>query len=199
VSRSLLALNVLAGLVALLFALGIARELLTPLRVPSVPPARPVPSAAAPPLALASSVAGPGYGVIATKNLFSPTRNEGATGAPVAAGPKPLLHGVVMDGSRSRAYLEDPVAKHTFGYTVGDTVAGGRVQSIAVDRVIIARPDGPLEVLLQDPAKPRPAAGAPAAVPGAAAGSATPAAGAPAPATPAVRRNQLSPAQGGRQ
>jgi hypothetical protein len=199
VSRSLLALNALAGLVAFLFALGIVRELLTPLRVPSVSPPRPAPSPVAPPPAPAPSVAGPGHEVIATKNLFNPTRNEGATGAPATAGPKPLLHGVVMDGSRTRAYLEDPVAKHTFGYTVGDSVAGGRVQSIAADRVIIARPDGPLEVLLQDPAKPRPAAGAPAPVPGTAAGPATPAPSAPAPATPAVRRSQLPPAQGGRQ
>jgi hypothetical protein len=60
-----------------------------------------------------------------------------------------------MDGQMSRAYLEDPVAKRTFGYAIGDTVAGGRVRSISADRVVIARPDGLVEVLLQDPAKPR--------------------------------------------
>ena len=73
----------------------------------------------------------------------------------IASGPKPLLHGVVMDGLKSRAYLEDPTVKRTFGYAVGDAVNGGRVQSISEDRVVVARPDGLVEVLLQDPAKPK--------------------------------------------
>ena len=107
----------------------------------------------------------------------------------MAAGPKPVLHGVVMDGPKSRAYLEDPLLKRTFGYAVGDTVGGGRVESIAADRVVIGRGEGLLEVLLHDPSKPRPAPtaagpagpGVPAVpAPGAAAQSA------PAPATPAA-------------
>jgi hypothetical protein len=179
VSRRRLAVNVLVGLLGCLFAAGVVRELLTPLRFPppSAPraaqPARVAPPASAPPVAAAS------YAVVASRNLFSPTRSEAAAGPAVAAGPKPYLHGVVMNGVKSRAFLEDPVAKRTFGYSVGDTVAGGRVQSISADRVIIARPDGLLEVLLQDPAKPRPAPTAPGAVP---------AAGAPAAGTPAARR-----------
>ena len=165
-SRRLLALNVLVGLLGCFFAAGLVRELLTPLRFPppSAPraaqPGRVSAPAPAPPVAAAS------YTVVASKNLFSPSRAEAPTGPAVAAGPKPLLHGVVMNGSKSRAYLEDPVAKRTFGYSVGDTVAGGRVQSISGDRVIIARPDGLLEVLLQDPAKPRPVTAVPAAAPG---------------------------------
>ena len=86
-----------------------------------------------------------------SKNLFSPSRSEAPAGPVVAAGPRPLLHGVVMDGPKSRAYLEDPTVKRTFGYAVGDAVNGGRVQSIGEDRVVIARPDGLVEVLLQDP------------------------------------------------
>jgi hypothetical protein len=179
VSRRRLAVNVLVGLLGCLFAAGVVRELLTPLRLPppSAPraaqPVRVAPPTPAPPAAAAS------YAVVASRNLFSPTRSEAAAGPAVAAGPKPYLHGVVMNGVKSRAFLEDPVAKRTFGYSVGDTVAGGRVQSISADRVIIARPDGLLEVLLQDPAKPRPAPTAPGAVP---------AAGAPAAGTPAARR-----------
>jgi hypothetical protein len=99
----------------------------------------------------------------------------------VAAGPKPLLHGVVMDGPTSRAYLEDPTVKRTFGYAVGDTVGGGRVQSISEDRVVIARPDGLVEVLLQDPAKPK------LAVPAAAAATPAPPAAPAAPGVPASR------------
>src|SRR5207247_2555067 len=36
-------------------------------------------------------------------------------------------------------------------------VAGGTLTTIAADRVIIARPEGPLDVRLRDPGKPRPA------------------------------------------
>jgi hypothetical protein len=99
----------------------------------------------------------------------------------VAAGPKPFLHGVVMDGSKSRAYLEDPTVKRTFGYAVGDAVGGGRVQSIGQDRVVIARPNGLVEVLLQDPAKPTPA------TPAAAAALTPPPAAPTAPGVPASR------------
>ena len=175
-SRRLLAVNVLVGLLGCLFAAGMIRELVTPLRFP--PPSasrasRPVPVLSPAP---AAPPAGASYAVVASRNLFSPTRSETVAGPAVAAGPKPFLHGVVMNGSKGRAFLEDPVAKRTFGYSVGDTVAGGRVQSISSDRVIIFRPDGLLEVLLQDPAKPRPAPPAAAAAPGAEA----PAAGMPA-------------------
>ena len=186
-TRRLLAVNVLVGLLGCLFAAGLARELLTPLPLPppsaprAAPAARVAPPAPAPPAAAAS------YAVVASRNLFSPTRSEAAAGPAVAAGPKPFLHGVVMNGSKSRAFLEDPVAKRTFGYSVGDTIAGGRVQSISGDRVIIARPDGLLEVLLQEPAKPRPAPTAPAGAPGA---------GAPAAATPPVRRIPGAPPEG---
>jgi pyruvate dehydrogenase E2 component (dihydrolipoamide acetyltransferase) len=181
--------NVALGLVGCLLVAGLGRELLSahPLPPPPVPrPARPVaPTAAAatatPPPAEAA------YGVIAAKNLFSPSRSEAQAGPAVAAGPKPVLHGVVMDGPKSRAYLEDPVLKRTFGYVVGDTVGGGRVDSIAVDRVVIGLGDGLLEVLLHDPSKPKPAptaaAPAPAAPAPGPAGQAGPAPAVPAPAT----------------
>ncbi len=75
----------------------------------------------------------------------------------MAPGVKPVLHGVVVDGDRSRAYLEEPPARQVYGYAIGDRVAGGRLESIGRDRVVIVRPEGPLEVLLQDAAKPKPA------------------------------------------
>lgn len=164
-SRRLAAVNGLVALLGCLFAAALVRELLTPPRLPppSAPraaqPARTVPPAPAP------AVPADSYAVVASRNLFSPSRSETAAGPAVAAGPKPFLHGVVMNGGKSRAFLEDPVAKRTFGYSVDDAVAGGRVQSIGVDRVIIARPGELLEVLLQDPAKPRPAPTTPVAGP----------------------------------
>ena len=200
------ALTISLGLVACLLAAGLVRELLAahPLPPPPAPrAARPlatggVPATSAAPPAAAS------YGVIVAKNLFSPSRTEAPTGPVAAAGPRPVLHGVVMDGPKSRAYLEDPLLKRVFGYVLGDTVGGGRIESIAVDRVVIARADGLLEVLLRDPSKPRPASTAaaplpPVAVPAAAqtglapASPATslpavPTAVAPVPATRAERR-----------
>lgn len=96
------------------------------------------------------------YSQIATKNLFSPGRSETvAVAAMVAPGSKPILHGVVVDGDRSRAFLEEPPARHVFGYSVGDIIAGGRLQTISPDRVVIVRPEGSVEVLLQDPSKPK--------------------------------------------
>ncbi|HUM15630.1 MAG TPA: hypothetical protein VL086_08075 [Candidatus Nitrosotalea sp.] len=157
-SRRLLALNVLLALVGSALAIGLARELLAPRPLP-LPPAPRVVSTAknAPPTLPAPAPAA--YGVIAAKNLFSPSRSEGSPAGPVAAtsGPRPVLHGVVMDGAKSRAYLEDPLLKRTFGYAVGDTIAGGRLESIGPDRVVIARAEGPIEVLLKDPSKPKPA------------------------------------------
>jgi hypothetical protein len=179
VSRRFLALNVPLGLLAGLCAVALIRVALTSLPLPPPPASRPAPptSAVSAP-AVAATAPASSYGVIATKNLFSPTRSEAPAGPVVAAGPKPLLQGVVMDGPKSRAFLEDAAVKRTFGYSVGDTIGGGRLQTIGEDRVTIARPDGLVEVLVQDPAKPKPAA---PAVP--AAGTAPVAA---APAQPAV-------------
>ena len=173
-SRRLLALNVVLGIVSVALAAGIVRTLIV--RRPLPPPAAsramagPGPAAAA-----ATADAGlASYAVIASRNLFNPTRSE--TAAAVAPMSKPILHGVVIDGSKSRAFLEDPTAKRVVGYSVGDVIGGGRIQRITDDKVVILRPEGPLEVLLQDPSKPRPAPPAAAPTPG-------PLATPPAPAT----------------
>ena len=158
-ARRWLVLDILMGVVGCLLAAGLIRELSTARPLPAPPAARPAPST--PPVSAPAPASPQGaqiYGGIATKNLFHPSRSEALAGPVVATGSKPLLHGLVMDGPKSRAYLEDPVAKRTFGYAVGDTVGSGRVQSISRDRVVIAGPDGPTEVLLQDPSKPRPVA-----------------------------------------
>lgn len=191
-SRRFLALNVLLGLLGGLCAAGLIRELLTPLPLPPPPTPRAAATATVSASAPTPSAPSGAYGVIASKNLFSPSRSEAPIGPVVAAGPKPLLHGVVMDGPRSRAYLEDPAVKRTFGYAVGDAIGGGRVQSISQDRVMIARPDGLVEVLLQDPAKPKPAIPAAAAAAGAGvrsqpAAMTTPPAAPPLPGVPASR------------
>jgi hypothetical protein len=98
------------------------------------------------------------FNVIATKNVFNPGRSEvsdSSAAAAVVSGVKPILHGVLIDGKRSRAYLEEPSGRQVSGYSVGDQIAGGRLEAIEPDRVVIVRPQGRLEVLLKDPSKPQ--------------------------------------------
>jgi hypothetical protein len=150
-------LNVVLGLVSLAFAVGIVRTLVVKHPLPSAGVPRPM-AASAPAAGPATADAGPDtYAMIAAQNLFNPARSETATAAAAVNVVKPILHGVVIQAGTSRAFLEDPSAKRVGGYSVGDTIGGGKIQRIADDRVVIARPEGMVEVLLQDPSKPRPA------------------------------------------
>lgn len=160
-SRRLFIANVLVGVLGCLFAVGVIRDLSAGRPLPSAP----VPRGNSSTLEVGAEDAPPtpisAYQVIATKNLFNPGRMEAtATNGATARAPgvRPILHGVVLDGDKSRAYLEEPPARHVFGYAIGDMVSGGRLESIGLDRVVIVRPEGPLEVLLQDPSKPKPGA-----------------------------------------
>ena len=155
-SRRLLILNILLGALSCLFAVVLIREVLVVHPLPPPPVLRPTPPPS-PPAPTIAPEAVAAYGVIAAKNLFSPSRSEMMADA-VVAGPTPVLHGVVMNGEKSRAYLEDPVTKRIMGYAVGDSIGGGRLQAIRSDRVLIGRPQGTVEVLLRDPSKPKPAA-----------------------------------------
>lgn len=193
-SRRLLVINVALGIVSVVLAVGIFQTLLAkrPLPPPPAPRAATAPAPTAP--AVAGDV-GPGaYGVIAARNLFNPSRSETTAVAAAAPVAKPILHGVVMNGSKSRAFLEDPAFKRVAGYSVGDTVGGGTIQKIADDRVVIVRPEGPLEILLQDPSKPRPtpvATAAPAGPAQAGPGQAGPTQARPVPAQVGAPPNQV--------
>jgi hypothetical protein len=159
VSRRLFIVNVLVGALGCLFAAGLIREVSTGHPLPPVPAPRAsqtAPEAGGAPTSQPEPIVA--YQTIATKNLFNPARSEVTVASVAASGPKPVLHGVMLDGDKSRAYLEEPPAKRVFGYAVGDTIAGGRLDSIRSDRVVIARPEGPVEVLLHDPSKPKPVA-----------------------------------------
>lgn len=161
-SRRLLALNVLMGIVSVALIVGIVRTVLVK-RPASPPSAHRSTTAPAPSPAAETGEAGPAaYVVIAARNLFNPARSETAVAAVAVA--KPILHGVVIDGARRRAFLEDPAAKRVAGYSIGDMVGGGKIEKITDDRVVIARPEGLMEVLLQDPSKPRAVATATPAV-----------------------------------
>jgi type II secretory pathway component PulC len=157
-SRSLLALNLLFVIIAVFLSVWIVRVVSTTPARPPAPAARPVhhqtPSVqdASPPIRLSLDA----YDNVVKQNLFSPSRSGGATqSAPPVTAEKPILHGVVMVAETGFAYLEDPVSKRVSGYKTGDEVAGGQVERIEQDRVVIRRSEGVLEVMLRDPSKPK--------------------------------------------
>ncbi|HKB35904.1 MAG TPA: type II secretion system protein N [Gemmataceae bacterium] len=175
--RRLIVLNVVLGLASLALTVGIVRALLVkrpippPATVRTVAPAPPSPAAAPAPKNPEA------YAIIADQNLFNPARSEKASVAVAVV--KPILHGIVIEGTKSRAFLEDPTMKRVGAYSVGDAVSGGTLQKIADDRVVIARPEGLVEVLLQDPSKPKPVPVAAAGPPVTAAPRAAPPEGIP--------------------
>lgn len=159
--RRLLLVNIVLAAVSALCIVVIAKQLTS---------SRPAPSARNRPAPAATTEPAPGgdsrqpmqaYNVIAARNMFSPTRNEATGPASAGAAPslavKPVMHGVVLREGSPIAYLEDPLTKRTAGYRIGDPIAGGTVQTISADTVVIARPDGMVDVRLRDPSKPRPA------------------------------------------
>lgn len=154
-SKRAVILNLMLGATSLLFLLQILRILSTPSALP--PPSAPSAAATTSPQKAEPTQARPllaAYEIVAAKNLFNPDRTEAAA-SPRPAADKPLLYGVVIDGASRLAYLEDPVTKQTSGYKIGDPVAGGTVEEIEADRVVIRRPQGRLGVNLRDSSKPR--------------------------------------------
>lgn len=158
--KKLLAVNLVLLAACALFAALMIRAARSPWPTPEPPRARPPAASAAPaPQAPeASAAASSSYGIIAARNLFSPTRTEAppTPAAQAVALPKPNLYGVIVRDNGSIAYLEDPVTKRVAGYRQGDAIAGGTVQAIASDRIVLARPDGNIDVRLHDPSKPKP-------------------------------------------
>jgi hypothetical protein len=157
--KKLLIINALLLVIAGGSAAFIARQFMAPLAMPLPARTRPAPPVTAPGEEAWRNQAG-AYASVAARNVFSPTRSEtpptatSATAAPVV---KPNLFGIVLRDGAPIAYLEDPTTKRVAGYRVGDAMAGGTVQTISADSVVIARPDGNLDVRLRDPSKPRPA------------------------------------------
>jgi hypothetical protein len=171
--KNLIVLNALLLALAVGGTVYIVRQLVSPMPMPQAGQGRPAPPALAPVEPPAPSPGG--YPSVAARNLFSPTRTESPPAPTVAASPvaaKPNLFGIVLREGAPIAYLEDPNTKRVAGYRVGDAVAGGTVQTISSEGVVINRPDGNMDVRLRDPSRPRPTpvalppGGAPGAQPG---------------------------------
>lgn len=167
-SKRLLLLNLVLVALAAAFAGQLVRTLAARRELP--PPLAVLTLQAAPERKAEAHLAQPAlpiYGPIATKNLFNPNRSEPVAAAPAAIA-KPYLHGVVVDEGMSMAFLEDPASKKVFGYKPGDPVAGGHLERVEKDRVVIRSGETTFEVLLRDPSKPKPRAPTPPpALPGA--------------------------------
>jgi hypothetical protein len=169
-SRRLLLLNA----ISLMAGVGAAGYIVLALTEPDPKPilVRPRPSvatAATTPARSEPATGAASYSVVASRNLFSPMRTEataagGALGTAVAL-PKPNLHGVVLVQGASVAYLEDPATRRVAAYRLGDSIAGGTIQAIDADHVVLSRPEGRVDVRLHDPSKPRPPAPASAGTP----------------------------------
>jgi hypothetical protein len=160
--KKLLLINAILIAIAAGSVVFVVRQVMAPMSMPLPTRGRPAPpdtTAVAPP---DTSRPGAGaYAVVASKNLFSPTRTEAPVNPSAAAAanlPKPNLYGVVLREGAPIAYMEDPTSKRVSGYRIGDAIAGGTVQAITADTVSITRPDGKMDVRLRDPSKPRPAA-----------------------------------------
>jgi hypothetical protein len=100
----------------------------------------------------------PAFSVVATRNLFNASRSEMTQASGTTQSiqfPKLQLQGVIVTDSGQVAYLEDPATKRTHGYRVGDSIATGRIERIESDRVVITRPEGSIDILLHDPARPK--------------------------------------------
>lgn len=155
----LLVLN--AALIALaIVSVGyVVREFRAPAPVRARRPAPPAPPVT-PSTAPAPEAPSGGYTIVASRNLFSPTRTEApvAPTASTAPVPKPNLFGIILREGAPVAYLEDPTTKRVAGYRLGDSVAGGTVKRIGADHVVLNRPEGEVNVRLHDPSKPRPPA-----------------------------------------
>jgi hypothetical protein len=165
--KKLLIINAILLAIASGSTVFIVRGVMAPMAMPLAPHGRPAPAGTA--TGRGSDAARPpaaAYTVVASRNLFSPSRTEApiTPSAAASAAVKPNLYGVVLREGASIAYLEDPASKRVSGYRIGDAVAGGTVQTINADSVVINRPDGNLDVRLRDPSKPRPAT--PAAIAG---------------------------------
>ena len=145
-------------------SVGLVREAMWTRPLPPMPAAEEAPPPAPLMIVARDSMRGPvetaHYAVIAVRNLFNASRREQAESTVTASNapaPKLFLHGVVVDGPSSRAYIEDPDTQRVFGYALGDAVGGGKLVRILDARVVIRRPDGLVEIMLRDPAKPQPA------------------------------------------
>jgi hypothetical protein len=130
-----MALNIVLAALSAVFIAYIVRQLVSPTPLPVGGRRAAATTVVTPAVETPRAPAG-AYTVVASRNLFNPSRSDTAGGTSTAtAGPvvRPNLFGIVVREGGSIAYLEDPVTKRVVGYRVGDKVVGGTVQTIKAD------------------------------------------------------------------
>jgi len=159
----LLVLNVFLVGVSAVLLFSVVRTLMASDRLPPIPASRPVEAVPSAPNARGTTARAPaGYDVIAARNLFDPSRSEPARSArptqEAAPQAKPVLYGLVLsdDPGLALAYLADPRTGRITGYRVGDPLAGGQVERIERDRVLVRRAGELVEVFLNRSHTPAP-------------------------------------------
>lgn len=165
-SRPVLALNLFMAGLSVFLSIRIGHALFTPDLQPS--------SRIAQPLAVSAprnhdTVRNPRssgvYDVIALRDIFHPNRSDPTSSeaiAPILPPPTTLaLYGVAISDDTRLAFVQDLVTRQILVYKAGDKLAGGQVERIEPDRVVIMRADGPIEVLLHRPKEPAPVAPSP--------------------------------------
>jgi type II secretory pathway component PulC len=154
-SRPLLALNLFLAGLSVFLSIRIGHALFAPDVQWTSPITRPLAAADPHDHAVRTSRSSGVYDVIATKSLFDPNRAQPTSSEAMAPIPSPAptlaLYGVAISDDTRVAFVQDLVTKQIFGYRTGDKLAGGQVERIEPDRVVIMRPDGPIEVLLRRP------------------------------------------------
>jgi len=156
VSRRLFALNLVLAGASVFCCIRIGHALFAP--------ALPVPSIAARPLSVPperhqdigrTSHSSGYYEQIVTRTLFSPNRADSVrletTGGGELTTPTLALYGVAISDDTRIAFVQDRATKQISSYKTGDRLAGGRLERIEPDRVVIMRAGGPIEVLLHRP------------------------------------------------
>lgn len=159
VGRRLLALNLCMAAVSVVCSIRIGHAVFTPAHQSPLPSARPLEASA--PREHDVARAGPprgDYELIAKRTLFHPDRSDSASSATTARTSLPVstlaLYGVAISDDTRVAFVHDLVTKRISSYRTGDELAGGQVERIEPDRVVITRADGPIEVLLHRPKEP---------------------------------------------
>jgi type II secretory pathway component PulC len=166
ISRPLLALNLFLAGLSVFFSIRIGHALFAPDLRSTPPVARPLAVANAREQgAMRNSRSSRVYDVIATKSLFDPNRAQPTSPEAMAPIPSPAptvaLYGVAISDDTRVAFVQDLATKQILGYRTGDKLAGGQVERIEPDRVVIMRADGPIEVLLRRPKEPQAAVPSP--------------------------------------
>jgi hypothetical protein len=153
--RRWLTMNVLLAALSIGFAGQLMREMTVPRGSPA--PVRPSTALRHTDETASTPAVGhsPAYSVIASRNLFSPTRTDtqSADAAVTIGSPSLNLVGVALAGDRSLAFLQDPGTKHVHSYGVGDAVAGGIIRTIEATRIVLERSHQQLDVPLHDPSR----------------------------------------------